>query len=89
MSGEFPPGADEFVRKLGQAICRKRIVEGLTESEFAEATKLPLAVILEIEAGTYRLRAQTLVPIANALNTTPNELFELAAVERLETKRSV
>jgi transcriptional regulator with XRE-family HTH domain len=83
MSGEFPPNAALFVRKLGQAICRKRVVEGMTEIELAAAISVSVSTLHQIEAGKRKLRITMLVPIAAALNCMPNDLIELAAHERL------
>ena len=62
-------------RNIGERVLRFRKSAGLTQEKLAEAIDVGTQHISKIETGRSRLSLECLVSIANALNTTPDNLL--------------
>ncbi|WP_250228516.1 helix-turn-helix domain-containing protein [Anaeropeptidivorans aminofermentans] len=62
-------------RAIGQRIRSIRLKGGLTQEKLAELTELSNQHISNIETGSTKLSLQTLVKIANALDSSADEIL--------------
>ena len=69
--------------QIGNKLYKIRKSAGLTQAELAEAAGLADRTYADIERGTTNMRIETLIKICNALNITPNEIFndEASAID--------
>jgi transcriptional regulator with XRE-family HTH domain len=69
------PPADQRARTFASRVKRTRERQQLTQAQLAEASGLTPAAISQIEAGDRLPAFKTIVALARALRTTPNDLM--------------
>ncbi|WP_417831867.1 helix-turn-helix domain-containing protein [Terasakiella sp.] len=67
--------------QLGQNIKEKRIACGMSQFELAEKMGTEQTYISKLEAGKKKLRVDTVVRLALALNTTASDLLNGIALQ--------
>lgn len=69
--------SDIFYKEVGLRIRDIRISKGMSQSELAEKAHLSLPVISKIEHGSTKMWLMTFKKIAEALDTSSDELLKL------------
>ncbi|MBR7837817.1 helix-turn-helix transcriptional regulator [Actinospica durhamensis] len=72
---------DSFYVQLGNRIRRARLAAGLSQEQLGQRVGLNRSSISNVEKGTQRILAHTLVEFATALDILPIQLLEQAATE--------
>ncbi|MGY3213468.1 DUF4870 domain-containing protein [Mucilaginibacter sp. HD30] len=71
---------------ISEKIKTLRIARGLSQAEMAAQTALSLRTIQRIENGNTDARGDSLIRIAKALNTTPEELSKSSVDKNIQSK---
>ena len=74
------------INKIGNIITEQRIAKNLTQEQLAEKVDLSAVYIGQIERGERKMTIQTLVKLANVLETSIEELLSDSTEGNLNAK---
>ncbi len=66
------------LNELGMILKQRRTSKGITQAEMASILGLTKSHVSDIERGIHKITVQTLCSYCDALETTPDELLEIA-----------
>lgn len=66
---------DEAVRTFGEQVRKARLSAGWTQEDLSAASGLAVVQISRVERGVREVRLTTIVRLARALKTTPDQLL--------------
>jgi transcriptional regulator with XRE-family HTH domain len=69
--------AELIKKRVGQAVCLMRVMEGMTQAQLASVSGLSARYISRLECGLANPKLTTLEILADALNSDCECLFEL------------
>lgn len=76
-----PANPEAVIRNVGRRVAEMRAELGLTQDEFSAQVGIGLKYLQRIEAGRENLTIESLVKLANHLNTRVTALFEPARTQ--------
>lgn len=76
-----PASPETVIRNVGRRVAELRAALGLTQDEFSAQVGIGLKYLQRVEAGRENLTIESLVKLANHLNTRVTALFEPAQTQ--------
>src|ERR1700709_1905330 len=65
-----------FNQRLGTAVRSNRVLAGLTQKDIGDALGVTFQQVQKYERGVNRISVETLIKVATAINTTPQQLID-------------
>ena len=67
-----------FNRRLGAAVRARRVTAGMTQENLGNEINVTFQQVQKCERGVNRISVETLIKVAKAISTTPQQLIDAA-----------